>query len=193
MFAAMKVPPIWMVLVVGLVACGATTPSPPADRDGGADRSSPDHLPALSCNESGAGTTDCGGDGGCCTSLAVPGGGYDRTYANDGGGPADAGDPASITGFRLDEYLVTVGRFRQFVAASAAGWTPAPGSGKHAHLNGGLGLTAAGSVGYEPGWSADDTVELATTAADGANRLACELSYATWTDAPGANETLPMN
>ena len=86
------------------------------------------------------------------TSLEVPGGTYDRTYTNDGGGPTGQADPASVSGFRLDKNLVTVGRFRQFVAASVAGWVPAAGSGKHTHLNGGQGLTNSGGPGYEPGW-----------------------------------------
>jgi len=47
--------------------------------------------------------------------------------------------------FKLDKYEVTVGRFRQFVAAwnGGAGYTPPAGSGKHTHLNGGNGLNAA--------------------------------------------------
>ena len=31
------------------------------------------------------------------------------------GGPTGEADPASVSGFRLDKYLVTVGRFRQYV------------------------------------------------------------------------------
>ena len=98
--------------------------------------------------------TDCGDAGGesCCTSLGVPCGTYYRTYNTAGSltGPPDGGwpdeaDPATISGFRLDEYDVTVGRFRQFVNAvlppdGGTGWLPTPGSGKHTHLNGGLGL-----------------------------------------------------
>ena len=48
-------------------------------------------------------------------SLDVPGGSYQRTYGSD----AAAGDPATVSGFRLDKYLVTVGRFRAFVAAAS--------------------------------------------------------------------------
>jgi formylglycine-generating enzyme required for sulfatase activity len=47
---------------------------------------------------------------------------------------------ATLSSYRLDRYEVTVGRFRQFVSATAAGWLPASGSGKHVHLNGGQGL-----------------------------------------------------
>ena len=47
---------------------------------------------------------------------------------------------------------VTVGRFREFVCAWNAGWRPPEGLGKHAYLNGGLGLNAIGP-GYESGGS----------------------------------------
>jgi formylglycine-generating enzyme len=69
------------------------------------------------CGPGGSGTESC------CTSLevtndSVDGGiSYYRTYANDGGGPTGEADPATVSGFRLDKYLVTVGRFRQFVMA----------------------------------------------------------------------------
>jgi formylglycine-generating enzyme len=148
-----------------------------------------------SCKVSAPGTTDCGPRAeSCCTSLEVPGGVYDRTYANDGSEPTGEADPAWVSGFRLDKYLVTVGRFRQFVAASSAGWAPAPGSGKHAHLNGGLGLADSGGPGYEPGWDpTDPMLDLATTAEDWSRNLSCEPTFQTWTGAAGPNETLPMN
>ena len=127
------------------------------------------------------------------TSLEVPGGSYDRTYTNDGGGPTGQSDPASVSGFRLDKDLVTVGRFRNFVAASVAGWVPAAGSGKHTHLNDGQGLASSDGPGHEPGWDPGDTDKLPTTLADWMARLNCEPSFETWTDAPGARETLPLN
>jgi formylglycine-generating enzyme len=151
-------------------------------------------LPGQSCAVSAPGTTNCGAiDDSCCTSPEVSGGTYDRTYTNDGSGPTGQSDPATVSGFRLDKYLVTVGRFREFVAATVAGWTPAPGSGKHVHLNGGNGLSNSGGNGYESGWAASDTPELATTAADWSARLNCEPSFQAWTDVPGSNEALPMN
>jgi formylglycine-generating enzyme len=51
----------------------------------------------------------------CCTSLEVVGGTFYRIYSNDGSGPQGEADPASVSTFLLDKYLVTVGRFRQFV------------------------------------------------------------------------------
>jgi hypothetical protein len=107
----------------------------------------------------GPGMTSCGASESCCTSLDVPGGTYYRTYANLGLGSTNEADPATISSFRLDKFLVTVGRFRQFMNAWSEGWAPAPGSGKHAHLNGGEGLVSVGSDAGtldEPGWVATD-------------------------------------
>src|ERR1017187_4060173 len=91
---------------------------------------------------SGPGLTDCGARSeSCCTSLEVTGGTYYRTYTNSGTGATGLADPATVSGFRLDKYLVTVGRFRRFVSAWNAGASyvppavPAAGSGKHTHLN----------------------------------------------------------
>jgi len=123
----------------------------------------------------------------------VSGGTYSRMYMTSDAGVMAEAAPATVSGFRLDKYEITVGRFRQFVAASAAGWVPSAGAGKHVQLNGGQGLANSGGSGYEPGWNASDTSELATTAADWMARLKCEPSFQTWTDAPGANEALPMN
>jgi sulfatase modifying factor 1 len=141
------------------------------------------------CQPGGPGLTDCGEAlETCCASAEVEGSTYYRTYTNDGSGPVDQADPALVSSFRLDKYLVTVGRFRQFVHAWNAGWKPAAGSGKHAHLNGGLGLAGGGpSATYEPGWVASDTDAIAPTDAS----LACG-PLGTWTPSPGGNENLPI-
>lgn len=143
-----------------------------------------------SCQPGGLGMTNCGSDRSenCCTSLEVSGGTYFRTYTNTGSGPTFEGDPATVSGFRLDRYLVTVGRFRQFVGAWNGGWRPAAGSGKHAHLSGGNGLNATGG-GYEPGWVTTDNSNVAPTSAN----LACDASFATWTNTAGGQESLPIN
>jgi formylglycine-generating enzyme required for sulfatase activity len=163
--------------------------------------------PPASCQPGGDGLTNCGSSSeDCCTSLEVPGGSFYRTYdlsyddaggldiatAAPDGGPTSLTDPATISSFRLDKYLVTVGRFRQFVAAwnEGSGWTPPEGSGKHSYLNCGQGLSAPGTPsGYEPGWSTADNTSIAPTDAN----LNCSSQYATWTPSPGANETLPIN
>jgi formylglycine-generating enzyme required for sulfatase activity len=165
--------------------------------------------------------------------LEVEGGTFYRTYdelfddagnqVGDGilsgdGGPVGEADPATVSTFRLDKYLVTVGRFRQFVNAAfprdgGAGWLPAAGSGKHAHLNRGSGLlldvaasynnTGAlldGGVTYEPGWVTSNDGEIAPTDAnlascsgDGFGQGAGAGSYSTWTPSVGTQESLPIN
>jgi formylglycine-generating enzyme required for sulfatase activity len=156
---------------------------------------------AASCSTTGPGLSNCGAGGtdSCCTSLEVPCGTYYRGYTNPGDGGANFTSPASVSSFRLDEYDVTVGRFRQFVNAvlpadGGAGWTPAPGSGKHAHLNGGMGLvdygaTTDGGVAYETGWLASDDTNIAPTDAN----LDCFGIFETWTPTPGSQENLPIN
>lgn len=177
----MDSPSRWALIVGGLLGCSSS--HEPAGTS----------AQALSCKTSAPGTSDCGSaHEDCCTSPLLPGGAYDRTYPYAGSVDAGATDPAQVSAVRLDKYLVTVGRFRQFVAASAAGWVPQPGSGKHTHLNGGKGL-AVTSGGYEPGWLQEDGAYLATTTAAWQTNLSCDPSFATWTDAPGANERLPIN
>ncbi len=171
-----------------------------------------------SCQVSAMGTTDCGAGGigteSCCASPEVPGGTYYRTYdpldpdggvllAGDGGAAGEA-DPATVSEFRLDKYLVTVGRFRQWMNyLTDGGAPPETGSGKHIHLNGGLGLEApdmldAGAVVYEPGWGpslaaggAGSTNVQATLANNGASLLSCDTD-STWTLSPGNGESLPI-
>jgi sulfatase modifying factor 1 len=163
-----------------------------SDADGGTGSSS--SVAAPSCQAGGPGLSDCGQEQeSCCASLEVAGGTYFRTYTLwPDGGTYDVGAPATVSGFKLDKYDVTVGRFRQFVYArnTGLGWTPPPGSGKHVHLNGGLGLANSGNPGaYEPGWVADDHFNVDPTTIN----LTCDPNYSTWTDAPSFNEHLPIN
>jgi formylglycine-generating enzyme required for sulfatase activity len=164
-----------------------------------------------SCATAGPGKTDCGPDGGesCCTSLEVPAGSYARTYQSTlpDGGATDEFDPATVSGLRLDKYLVTVARFRGFVKTvyptgdsypdGGLAWKPAQGSGKHAHLNQGQGLAAGPNVDggqtYEPGWIATDDSNI-----DPRNlNLLCDSDdagvSATWTAGAGENEKLPID
>jgi formylglycine-generating enzyme required for sulfatase activity len=137
----------------------------------------------------------CGAGGyvdSCCTSLEVTGGTFYRTYQYNSGPTAEA-DPATVSGFRLDKYDVTVGRFRKFVAAwnNGSGYTPPAGSGKHGHLNGGLGLVDSNAAGttYETGWVTTDNANIAPTDTN----LQCNSIFQTWTSAAGSNENLPIN
>jgi formylglycine-generating enzyme required for sulfatase activity len=125
----------------------------------------------------------------------VSGGTYYRTYTNSGSGPTGEADPATVSGFRMDKYLVTVGRFRQFVNAwnNGSGYLPAAGSGKHTYLNGGQGLANSGSAGtYETGWDATDWNNTTDIDPTTTNLTSCA-PYSTWTDPAGSNETLPIN
>jgi formylglycine-generating enzyme required for sulfatase activity len=159
--------------------------------------------------------TNCGlggsGTESCCTSLLVTGGTFYRSYDNDGygwpplapdGGPAAESNPATVSDFRLDKYLVTVGRFRQFVNAvypdggatvadAGLAWVPDAGSGKHSHLNGGKGLANSGpGGGYETGWAASDDVNIAPT---NSNLSLDPGEGVTWTPAVGNQENLPID
>jgi formylglycine-generating enzyme required for sulfatase activity len=117
---------------------------------------------------------------------------YSRTYTNNGSGPTNEADPATVNDFSLDKYLVTVGRFRQFVAAWTGGWMPAQGSGKHAYLSGG-GLADTTTGVTEVGWDATDWYNTTNFDPTDAN-LACSAAFATWTSSnSGGHENLPIN
>lgn len=153
--------------------------------DGGAGTPRP---LAGSCATATAGTSDCGPDGeSCCVAPLVSGGQYLRSY--DGVTFTDPTHPATVSAFRLDKYEVTVGRFRQFVAATVAGWSPAPGSGVHASPPGGVfdANTGQAETGWSEGWNG--TVYHTKDAWNGV--LAC-FEGSEWTPDPGANERLPI-
>jgi formylglycine-generating enzyme required for sulfatase activity len=125
----------------------------------------------------------------------VPGGSFFRSYD---GVTEVAGDdccldhayPATVSAFRLDAYEVTVGRFRQFVAAWNAGWRPTAGAGKHGHLAGGLGLTDSGSFSdHEHGWDASWIALSGATTWDLVLQRSCD---GTWTQYPGLDESEPV-
>lgn len=178
--------PTAVACVSGRCACAA----PPS---GGA-------APA-SCASGGAGVNDCGACGeDCCASLSVPGGTFGRTYKSDSTGQLVTVS-ATVSAFRLDKYPVTVGRFRPFVGAWKAGWRPAVGAGKHAHLRGGQGLvdtTPGAAGGHEDGWleSYVSNVDLSD-----ASLQQCSLggfisnlpTYFTWTATPGEQERYPID
>ncbi|HEX6240510.1 MAG TPA: formylglycine-generating enzyme family protein, partial [Polyangiales bacterium] len=146
-----------------------------------------------SCAAPGPGLSDCGAKReSCCTSIELPAGSYHRTFVPNAVGEATRpGAPASVSGFRLDKYLVTVGRFRKFVSAwsGGTGYSPTPGSGKHQHLNDGKGLVLMSGDGHEPGWRAGDAASVTPSPAN----LRCFARDATWTDVAGARENLPIN
>lgn len=157
---------------------------------------------AASCQVPADGVSNCGADDAgmqgesCCTSIEVPGGTYYRVYDDLlDGGVTDLGDPATVSGFRLDKYLVTVGRFRQYVNYLAdGGAAPVPGSGIHSHLNGGLGvldnsqMASDGGAVYETGYQPSPDGGM-VSASEVTSRC---LPGSTWTAAPGVMETDPI-
>src|ERR1051325_8185214 len=119
----------------------------------------------------------------CCSSLSVTGGSYFRSYdVADDGNFSDKSAPATISGFRLDKYEVTVARFRAFVEQDQGTQSnpPVVGSGTHPHLPG-------------SGWQAPWTQNLPADKAALIAGLACDAAFQTWTDTPYANENKPMN
>ena len=172
-----------------------------------------------SCFLGGPGVGNCGPGGSgnetCCSSDEVPGGTFYRTYTSSGDGGQNEADPATLSGFRLDRYLVTVARFRRFAAqvvtdagapdggGATTGWMPGPGDGRHAYLNNALGLDVPGDAGvaaqvdggdggtvlavHEQGWNPSDDVYVAPTTANlsGTN--------STYSPDPGTNDNLPVN
>jgi formylglycine-generating enzyme len=151
-----------------------------------------DNAAPPSCALGGPGMTSCdpGDDSAdtCCTSLEVEGG----IFQTNAGGAGNGTLPATVSDFRLDKYLVTVARFRQFVVAwnGGAGYVPPAGSGKHTHVNDGAGLVNSGEppTTYETGWLPSDDRNLAPTDAN----LICDPTASTWTSSAGSHESLPI-
>lgn len=140
-----------------VTACGSTTP----------------HCASGVCGAppSCAGlANDCDGNASCCSSSILPKGTYNRSN--------DPSYPATVSRFRLDNYEVTVGRFRKFVAAYSQNMISA-GAGKNPNNP------------SDPGWSTSWNELLPANATELKESLAVE--GATWTAAAGANENLPMN
>ncbi len=87
--------------------------------------------------------------------------------------------PATVAGFSLDKFEVTVGRFRKFVE-QYTGTAPSVGAGAHPRSAG---------TGWQRGWDAS----LAATQAVLKSNLACSPSYQTWTDAEREKERHAIN
>ena len=179
------------LLAALLVACGSDDGSAGERGAGGGGGTS--SVAAPSCD--GA-PKDCGpsANESCCSSPRVPGGTYLRDYDEVSMGSAGPDYQATVSDYRLDEFEVTVGRFRRFVAAWVSGWRPAAGAGKHAHLRSGEGLlNSAAQGGFETGWDPSFSQKLASDAAAWSQNLSCDPSYQTWTDIAGANDARPAN
>jgi len=122
----------------------------------------------------------------CSTATPIPGGTFYRSYdvAADGMYPSTS-YPATVSPFVLDRFEVTVGRFRKFVEANMGVQTNPPPNGASARrLNG---MDDQG--GWDASWNASLTADTSALVA----ALKCDAARQSWTDAPGANETLPIN
>jgi formylglycine-generating enzyme len=119
----------------------------------------------------------CGpsGSADCCASTVVTGDST-NTFLRDN----DPMLPAKVGSFRLDTYEVTVGRFRNFSAAYTQNMT-ADNAGKNPNNP------------LDPGWNSDWNTDLPADATALKAVLKCAIDLQTWTDAKGANESLPIN
>jgi len=192
----------WLAVLLGMAgvaACdGRVSPNAATQgTEGDEAGAQPDTAPP-SVQAGGPGMTNCGpggsGSESCAVSAAIPGGPFMRDDDNGMVSTESAGQ-ATLSSYRLDRYEVTVGRFRQFVSATAAGWLPASGSGKHVHLNGGQGLVNSADTSgtsYEAGWDNSWDVNFATSASGWDSNLSCN-GLTTWTPSPGTDENRPIN
>ena len=173
-----------MLALVGCGRIGFDLVVGDATRGGTGDGLGGDGPPATATSCVGLANT-CGptGTGSCCDSPVVPGGSFARSYdvSSDGMYP-DSRFAATVSAFRLDKYEVTVGRFRQFVAAGMGTQASPPISGAGAHPN------IAGS-----GWDATWNGRLVTDTAALVAGVKCDATFQPWTDAPGGNESRPIN
>lgn len=128
----------------------------------------------------------CGEAVSCCKRAAIPGGTFPMGRSTDG---ADAFSvptsydqpehPATVSPFTLDVMEVSVSRFRAF-ADAYPGSMPSAGAGANPHVKG-------------SGWLAAWNTSLASTRAALSTALACDPTFATWTDSAGPNEASPIN
>jgi formylglycine-generating enzyme required for sulfatase activity len=137
--------------------------------------------PACESAASGAGI-NCGpaGNKDCCGSPEIPGGQFSRSY--DVVNYTIDTYVATVANFELDMFEVTVGRFREFVAASLGTKANPPAQGDGAHP-----LIA------DSGWDSAWVTELPADKAAMIANLNCDVTFQTWTDSPGGNEKKPIN
>jgi len=169
----------------GAVGSSGTGASSSAGASSGTDGGSVDGtggetggtVPSCAVGSEGANEA-CGAnnDQDCCASLLVEGGTFNRPIS---------GILTTVSDFHLDQFEVTVGRFRAFVEAVGDGYLPSPEAGKHAHL-------PASADARDPGWQSVWNAYLPSErdAWDSVDHLSC--SGRNWTPAPGDSETLPI-
>jgi len=120
-----------------------------------------------------ASTCGPGGSASCCAASLVPGGTYNRSNQTVA--------PATVSDFGLDQFEVSVGRFRNFVHAYTQDMI-ASGAGKNPNNS------------MDAGWSTDWNARLPSTTAalvNSVTSVGCGATF-TYTADPGARESLPM-
>lgn len=170
--------------MVGMAAVAAGCEYPGLPRLAGGDAADArvaDGPPQFTSCMGLATTCGPGANESCCRAEAVMGGTFYRSYDGTATYP-DMGYPATVSGYVLDVYEVTVGRFRTFVNAGLGTQVspPVAGAGAHPRMMG---------SGWDAGWNTN----LTATTADLMSRVKCNGTYQTWTDGVGGNETKAMN
>lgn len=119
----------------------------------------------------------CGpnGNGDCCSSNLVPGGTFLRSF--DSVDYTDNSSPATVASFRLDDYEITVGRFRKFLAAYSQNMT-AQGAGQNPNN--------PSDQGWQTSWNA----KLPQSSGLLGTALQCQTGFST---ANSTKESQPIN
>jgi formylglycine-generating enzyme len=113
-----------------------------------------------------------GQDSDCCAANLVPGG----TFERDG---RTAESSATVSDFRLDNYEVTVGRFRRFVADYPQA-LPKAGAGRNPNDP------------EDHGWNDDWRAAMPSDASGLSKALKCASTRETWTEVAGSGENRPI-
>lgn len=154
----------------------------PEPADGGSGGMLTEIFPSCS----GSSGDECQGES-CCAVITLAGGTFPMGRSTDGSDafPSDFVNPdeqpehaATVSAFALDKYEVTVGRFRRFVTAFSG--PPPVDAGAH---------PAHAFSGWQPAWNGKLPADKFALAA----ASDCDDESATWTNNPGAQETLPIN
>jgi formylglycine-generating enzyme len=161
-------------------ADSAKTDSSAADSVSDSHETSTDSGPAQPKSCTGL-TTQCQKES-CCMSIVVPGGTFTQGSTDTTANAAQPPHSSTVSSFALDKYEVTVGRFRQFVAAYSSNTASAPAAGAGANPN-------IPGTGWDSTWNTN----LPTTQAGFISALKCDSTYQTWTDTAGSNEAKAIN
>ncbi|HNS98228.1 MAG TPA: formylglycine-generating enzyme family protein [Polyangiaceae bacterium] len=162
-----------------------TTEPPDAepDTDGG---TTPHEVPGPSCKDMTG--KECEGKD-CCSTILLPGSSFPMGRSQNGNDVCPSNESCEadeqpehtvkLSEYYLDEFEVTVGRFRRFVD-QFDGTPPAKGDGAHPAIPG---------SGWQSGWNSN----LPASKAALLTELNCDSLYQTWRDTPNGTEQLPIN